>query len=76
MSSEPIALDAAGIVSDVFPSISLRTWRRLDSSGRCPRGFRIGGRKVWRVEDLRRWAGVGFPDRQTFDARARVEVSP
>ena len=72
-SSEPIAVDAERIVSEVFPDFSLRSWRRWDSAGRCPRGFMVGGRKVWRMSDLKQWAEWGFPDRATFQARLRSE---
>ena len=48
----PLALDAARIVSDVFPALSLRGWRELDARGKCPRGFFVGKRKLWRVSDL------------------------
>ncbi len=83
MSSEPngietaeglaVAVDAQGIVDRVFPGcFSLRTWRTYDAGGRCPRGFRVGGRKVWRIDDLRAWAEMGFPGRQDFEAHRRA----
>jgi len=68
-----LATDAAGIVASIFPAFSLRTWRRMDSSGRCPRGFKVGGRKLWRLADLQQWATLGFPDRQEFDERVRTD---
>ncbi len=52
---------------------SVRTLRRMDSSGKMPRGFKIGGRKVWRVDDLRLWTAWGFPSRTEFEARQRNE---
>lgn len=67
-----IAVDAETVVSDFFPDLSLRTWRRLDSSGKLPAGFMIGGRKLWRTADLRLWSETGFPDRQEF-SRLREE---
>lgn len=65
-----LAVDAKRIVAEVFPDLSLRTWRRLDSSGRCPRGLSLGGRKLWRVTDLERWAAMGFPSRDEFEKRS------
>jgi len=53
-----IAVDAQ-TASRMF-SVSLRTWRRWESSGRCPRAFRIGKRTLWRLSDLRAWADEGF----------------
>lgn len=70
---ETIAVDARRIVTEVFPDFSLRTWRRWDSAGKCPRGFKCSGRKVWRLSDLRLWADWGFPDRPTFEVRLRTE---
>ena len=67
----PLAVDASRIVSEVFPDFSLRSWRRWDSAGKCPLGFKVGGRKVWRVSDLKQWADWGFPDREAFEARWR-----
>jgi hypothetical protein len=52
--------------------ISLRTWRRLDASGDCPAGHRLGGRRLWLVSILEEWAALGFPDRRTFEAGRRM----
>lgn len=73
-SNHLLAVDADRIVSEVFPDFSLRTWRRWDASGRCPRGFKVGGRKVWRMFDLSKWSEWGFPDRDTFEARLDRET--
>lgn len=63
----PIAIDAKG-VAGLFP-FSVRSWRRLDSAGRCPRGYRVSGHKVWRVRELQEWAAAGFPTRAEWEAR-------
>ncbi len=69
-----LAVDAAGAIRDIFPGCwSLRTWRRMDSSGQIPRGFAVSGRKLWRTADLRRWSEWGFPSRQDFEARVKAE---
>ena len=60
----PLALDARA-AAKMF-SLSLRTWRRMDSAGRIPPGFKLGGRKLWRRADLEQWAEWGFPDRAGF----------
>lgn len=65
----PIALDAAQIVANVFPALSLRGWRELDARGKCPRGFFVGKRKLWRITDLEQWAAFGFPSRAEYEAR-------
>jgi hypothetical protein len=71
--AEAVAVDANRIVTEIFPDFSLRSWRRWDTAQKCPRGFTVGGRKVWRVSDLKQWAEWGFPDRATFEARLRAE---
>ena len=70
---EPIgvlAVDAARAAACV--SVSERTWWRLDSSGKTPPGFMLGGRRLWRRGDLEHWADWGFPDRQEFIARRKA----
>ena len=69
--AETVAVDADRIVKEVFPDFALRTWRRWDAAGKCPRGFMVGRRKVWRVSDLRQWADWGFPNREEFERRLR-----
>lgn len=46
-----------------------RTWWRWGDSGKTPSPFALGGRKLWRVADLRLWAALGFPDRVEFAER-------
>lgn len=64
-----LAVDAKRIVSEVFPDISLRTWRRLDAIGGVPAGFFVGGRKLWRISDLKLWAEWEFCKRHEFECR-------
>ena len=66
----PIAVDARGVVERVFPGcFALRTWRTRDAQGAVPAGFRVGGRRLWRVRDLELWARWGFPARPEFQRR-------
>lgn len=50
-------------------SVSLRTWRMLDSAGKIPKPTRLGGRVLWRLAELRRWGAAGCPDRVTWQQR-------
>lgn len=68
----PVAVDARGVAT-MF-SLSIRTVRRLDSSGRLPSGFKIGGRKLWRIRDLQLWSDWGFPCRGAFQDCLRTEA--
>ncbi|MCG3138057.1 MAG: hypothetical protein HJJLKODD_01914 [Phycisphaerae bacterium] len=58
-------------MTGMFP-FSVRTLRRMDSDGRLPAGFKLGGRKLWRVVDLERWAELGFPARTDFERQVRA----
>ena len=50
---------------------AVRTLRRMDAAGKLPRGFKVGGRKLWRSSDLRLWAEWGFPERGQFELRLK-----
>ena len=66
----PIALDARAVVRVAFGDcLSLRNWRSMDSAGKTPAGFKVGGRKLWRMRDLERWAHWEFPARPEFQRR-------
>jgi predicted DNA-binding transcriptional regulator AlpA len=47
--------------------VSRATWDRLTAAGRTPAPVRLGGRTLWRVEDLRRWVELGCPSRREYD---------
>lgn len=66
-----LAVTAQQIVGIPIVAVSLATWRRLDAGGRCPRGFMLGGRKLWRTADLEAWTAAGFPDRAEFERRTK-----
>ena len=71
---QPLAVDARGVIGSIFPGcFSLRTWRSMDAGGKTPAGFKVGGRKLWRMRDLERWAEWGFCDRAEFQARLKAE---
>ena len=45
---------------------SIRTW---DAAGKLPAPIRIGGRVVWRVQEIRAWLEAGAPNRDEWEAR-------
>lgn len=49
----------------------LRTVRCWDTSGKLPKPLRIGGRVVWRVDEIREWLTAGAPSREEWDARRK-----
>jgi predicted DNA-binding transcriptional regulator AlpA len=44
------------------------SWWRDHAAGRNPAPVRLGGRTLWRVEELRQWVEAGCPDRRTWEA--------
>ena len=61
MDAEALLLD--GREAARLCAVGLRTWRRLDSSGRVPLPVRIGRRVLWRADELREWIVAGCPSR-------------
>lgn len=59
------AIDA-GQLADML-GLSVRTVRRLDSSGKLPRPLRIGGAVRWSLEEISSWMAAGCPDRQKWE---------
>src|SRR5262245_35799282 len=44
------------------------SWWRDHAAGRIPAAVKLGGRTLWRVEELRRWVEAGCPPRKTWEA--------
>ena len=53
----------------VLLGVGVRTVRTWDAAGRLPAPVRIGGRVVWRIDEVRTWLYAGAPDRDTWAAR-------
>jgi predicted DNA-binding transcriptional regulator AlpA len=58
-------------LSSALVGVSLRTWWRLDSSGKIPAAVRVGKAKRWRTQELEDWIAAGCPDRAKWEATAR-----
>jgi predicted DNA-binding transcriptional regulator AlpA len=50
-------------------AIGRSTWFRLRSAGKTPAPVKLGGRVLYRVEDLCQWVALGCPPRKEFEAR-------
>jgi len=62
----PLVVDARRLAAMLCSGIrTVRTW---DAAGKLPQPIRIGGRVVWRVEEIRAWLAAGAPDRETWTA--------
>jgi len=53
-------------------SISKRTVHRLDSSGRLPKPFRLGGSVRWNRREIENWIKAGCPVRKQWEAMKEV----
>ena len=62
----PLVADAKRLAR--LLTCGIRTIRTWDAAGRLPEPIRIGGRVVWRVDEIRRWLAAGAPDRETWNA--------
>jgi predicted DNA-binding transcriptional regulator AlpA len=49
--------------------VSKATWWRLRAADKIPAHVRLGGRVLWRVEELKAWIAAGCPDGQTWRSR-------
>jgi predicted DNA-binding transcriptional regulator AlpA len=64
--------DQAAVMSGVSPA----TWFRLKAKGQTPPAVKLGGRVLYRVEDLRLWVSLGCPPRKEFEARKAAARGP
>jgi len=64
---DPLAVDAKGLAR--LLSCGERTVHTWKSAGRLPTPFRLGGRVLWRVEEIREWLAAGAPELAVWEAR-------
>ena len=63
----PLVVDAKRLAKLLDSGVrSIRTW---DAAGKLPAPIRIGGRVVWRVQEIRAWLEAGAPNRDEWEAR-------
>ena len=61
---EPLLIDARRLAA--LLCCGLRTIRCWDAAGLLPEPLRIGGRVLWRTEEINEWVRAGSPDRSTW----------
>lgn len=71
METVALTVDASTLAG--LLSVSVRTVRTWDRLGTIPAPVRIGGRVLWRTDEIRQWLDAGSPDRETWDARRSVK---
>lgn len=63
----PLVADAKRLAR--LLAVGVRTVRSWDAAGKLPTPLRIGGKVVWRLDEIRAWLAAGAPDRETWAAR-------
>lgn len=63
----PLVVDARRLAGMLC--VGLRTVRTWDAGGKLPQPIRIGGRVVWRVDEIRSWLAAGAPCRDEWQIR-------
>lgn len=64
--AEMLALDVAAIAK--MTCLSVRHLRRLDCTQAIPGRFTVGRRVLYKADVIRRWIGLGMPDKATFES--------
>jgi len=68
----PLLIDAEGVAAML--QVSRRTVYGMQSTGELgPMALTVGGRKLWRVEELTRWVLNGCPRREVWVERQKEE---
>lgn len=63
---EPLVIDAKRLAKLLCGGLkTIRTW---DAAGKLPAPLRIGGRVLWRVDEINAWLEAGAPNRATWEA--------
>jgi predicted DNA-binding transcriptional regulator AlpA len=63
-SPNPLQVPAAAAAR--LAGVSKATWHRLHAAAKVPAPNRLGGRVLWRLDELHAWIQAGCPDRTTW----------
>ena len=66
----PLAVDAKGLA--VMLNVGKRSIDTYNAAGLIPKPFKLSGRTLWNVAEIRRWLDAGSPDRETW---ARIKTA-
>lgn len=67
MSSEAKSLLLSATETAELLGISRSTLYQFDASGKVPSPIRLGGRTLWRREELEQWVKAGCPGRERWN---------
>jgi predicted DNA-binding transcriptional regulator AlpA len=64
--------------SGQLSGVSEATWWRMHAAGKVPQPVKLGGRTLWRRQEVEAWIDAGCPDRKTWEAmqKARRKGQP
>jgi predicted DNA-binding transcriptional regulator AlpA len=68
---EPLLVPAG--VAGPMCGRSEASWWRDHAAGRIPAPVRLGGRTLWRVQELREWVADGCPPRREWETRRAAQ---
>ena len=63
----PLVVDARRLAK--LLDAGVRTVRTWDAAGKLPTPIRLGGKVVWRLDEIRDWLAAGAPRRDEWQAR-------
>ena len=63
----PLVVDARRLAK--LLGAGLRSVRSWDAAGKLPAPIHIGGKVVWRLDEIRDWLAAGAPRRDEWQAR-------
>ncbi len=63
----PLVADARRLAEML--SAGVRTVRTWHAARKLPAPVRIGGRVVWRIDEIQAWLAAGAPSRDEWEAR-------
>ena len=61
---QPLLIDSRQAAA--LCGIGRTLWLDLDQQGRVPQGFKLGRRKLWRVDEIKSWVAAGMPNREKW----------
>lgn len=63
---EPLLVNAGQAAATC--GVSERKWWEMLSAGQAPPSLKLGGRRLWRVDVLRKWVSMNCPTLDRFEA--------
>jgi predicted DNA-binding transcriptional regulator AlpA len=68
--AEPLLVPAG--LAGAMCGRSEASWWRDHAARRVPAPVRLGGRTLWRTDELRRWVAAGCPSRPVWEAQEKA----